>query len=819
MSVDNTRNGGGLVGENGGTLLACYSTGLVNTSRKAGGLAGSNKASGTVRICYTTCRVWDNTSDRVGGFFGENTNNATASFRDNYWQGRQGYTDESVGEGSDNGILRRFAPYIQNPTGYSGIYATWDDEDVDGDGVADAPWNFGESDQYPVLKVDFNGDNTATWQEFGEQRLRESLARDWAQRHGVSEDDISYTWTDFMEAKANGRQPILPDFSYTGYHYFSKPVPDVMHTVYNVTDYGAIANDNVSDQPAIRAAIAAAEANGSGIVFFPAGEFWVNTDTDDGEPIYIRSSNIVLRGSGSRGVGATIIRQVNDLPEERPNWPWTVPYLFQFKPLPDESSISLSDENSIPLGDEITADAARETFWLTLSSTSSLSVGQRITVNTRDAGGLEFLHPYTPVVDAWKIKNRLSIAEKHTIAEIQGNRIRLSEPLHVLRVDADDHDWLVTVQSNYLEEVGVEDISFHGSWLINFEHHKEGAKALHNSGWSSLAFFSCFNSWMRRVSFVNFNRSFKIENCGAFSAYHVTIAGNKGHFSSRITDNSYGVWNGLMEDLASQHHGLNVMGKSTGIVYWRADKNIDAHASMPYANLFDLVYGSNLSGHGGHNTNYPNHLRHFVLWNFKHGEWSSTPSYNFWPLNDWSGKNIVKPIIVGFHGQETNFTESSLEILESNGSAVEPESLFEAQLELRQGSVSSYLNDLRTEWEMLRNTPLTVPTILFTKIDVSTVVSRRTIDLDDYIIRLHTIEPDEVLFNASSSDEDVATVSTSGSRNNVLTITATNRSDDYEEFSPHIRIRTCQITVVAVAWGKGPIVSHTFTVKTAEIVP
>ena len=31
-------------------------------------------------------------------------------------------------------------------------------------------WDFGTSGQYPALKVDFDGDGTATWQEFGNQR-------------------------------------------------------------------------------------------------------------------------------------------------------------------------------------------------------------------------------------------------------------------------------------------------------------------------------------------------------------------------------------------------------------------------------------------------------------------------------------------------------------------------------------------------------------------------------------------------------------------------------------------------------------------------
>ena len=40
---------------------------------------------------------------------------------------------------------------LQAPTGYTGIYKDWN-VDIDGDGRADDPWDFGTSTQYPVLK-------------------------------------------------------------------------------------------------------------------------------------------------------------------------------------------------------------------------------------------------------------------------------------------------------------------------------------------------------------------------------------------------------------------------------------------------------------------------------------------------------------------------------------------------------------------------------------------------------------------------------------------------------------------------------------------
>ena len=40
---------------------------------------------------------------------------------------------------------------------------------IDGVSGGDDPWDFGLFRQYPALKVDFNNDGTASWQEFGPQ--------------------------------------------------------------------------------------------------------------------------------------------------------------------------------------------------------------------------------------------------------------------------------------------------------------------------------------------------------------------------------------------------------------------------------------------------------------------------------------------------------------------------------------------------------------------------------------------------------------------------------------------------------------------------
>ena len=73
----------------------------------------------------------------------------------------------------------------------------------------------------------------------------------------------------------------------------------------------------------------------------------------------------------------------------------------------------------------------------------------------------------------------------------------------------------------------------------------------------------------------------------------------------------------------------------------------------------------------------------------------------------WQGYlRFLHPIVIGFHGNPASFNDSSLEAFESNGTAVEPASLFEAQLEFRLQAIPNWMNVLRWEWQTLRNTPL-----------------------------------------------------------------------------------------------------------------
>ncbi len=158
---------GGLVGTNGGMyakgsgrIIACYARNAVNGKGDVGGLVGENYAS--ISTSYSTGEVVKHGGEHsgpVGGLVGRNelnNNDSTVyySVTDSYWDSNE--TTQTFGVGSDSGETNTLPGHttmeLQTPAGYTGIYENWDDVDVDGDDIADDPWDFGMTDEYPVLE-------------------------------------------------------------------------------------------------------------------------------------------------------------------------------------------------------------------------------------------------------------------------------------------------------------------------------------------------------------------------------------------------------------------------------------------------------------------------------------------------------------------------------------------------------------------------------------------------------------------------------------------------------------------------------------------
>ena len=136
--ADNT---GGLVGSNaGGSIKASYATGPVSSAgQRAGGLAGSN--GGSITASYATGAATADGGD-PGGLVGRYRTGAVTGA---YWD------TQASGQASSPAGSGKTTAELQQPTGYTGIYADWN-LDLDLDGNGEDPWEFGSASQYPVLK-------------------------------------------------------------------------------------------------------------------------------------------------------------------------------------------------------------------------------------------------------------------------------------------------------------------------------------------------------------------------------------------------------------------------------------------------------------------------------------------------------------------------------------------------------------------------------------------------------------------------------------------------------------------------------------------
>ena len=479
---------------------------------------------------------------------------------------------------------------------------------------------------------------------------------------------VTPLWQDFIEAKKKGTTAILPDFSYAGYHFSEKTIPDVSGKErFIVTDYGAMPNDDKSDEDGIQAAIHAAEKNNSGVVFFPPGKYLLVADTNQRKQIKISQSNIVLKGSGS-GADGTEIYQANM---------WLNNRLIIFKPIENKSEKLAT----------VVKDATRESFWVEVNTASSLKAGQDIVLRHKSE---EYTRQYFAPLQLKPVWTRLfgdkggmSITEIHTIEKIDGNKVKFKNPLHLDVTMVKTATWDLFTYT-FIEECGVEDILFTSNWKTypeEFIHHKN---AIHDYAYEAVGMEFVKNSWVRNCEFHDLNEGLFIRSGYQVSVLNTHFRGKKGHASVHART-GYGVLIKNCSFNGAQHHGAGTGYSAAGTVITQCtlgkDQNFDIHSGQPYATLFDNIDGGIFSNLGGPEPGHPHHGKYLVLWNFHHKS-SKDQHYNFWDMSRRRNYTVAQPILAGFQS-DTKVDFENTGVNETQGKTVWPESLFEAQLQLR----------------------------------------------------------------------------------------------------------------------------------------
>ena len=151
-AVSGAQYTGGLAGYSTGSVAASYSHASVSGSASVGGLLGQQTGS-SVGYSYSTGAV-SGTGANVSGLIG--TSSSSPTITASYWD------TQTSNRASSNGGSGQTTSALKTPTGYTGIYSTWS-ANLDGVAGNDDPWDFGTSSDYPTLvyhlTVDYDEDN------------------------------------------------------------------------------------------------------------------------------------------------------------------------------------------------------------------------------------------------------------------------------------------------------------------------------------------------------------------------------------------------------------------------------------------------------------------------------------------------------------------------------------------------------------------------------------------------------------------------------------------------------------------------------------
>lgn len=563
-------------------------------------------------------------------------------------------------------------------------------------------------------------------------------------------------WKKFMmQADDN----VLLDFSYAGYMHGEVAPPDVMidfdtpladasgnkyyngyitggaqgsaiYKVYNIEDYGANGNDEVSDRPALikilKEAMGCKEKtdedggktlryhiggdNANAIIYFPVGKYILRggDDAETVETLRLTMGNIIFKGAGRN---KTTIEMAVKNNATDPSKMWSTPNLIEFKHNSD-----LKEPTAV------TGDAEKGTFSIEVASTSGIKAGDWVCVSLKNndpALVAEELAPHSLSSNWTELKdNGVQIYDYHQVKHISGNTLTFYEPI-MRKIEA-KWEWKVNQYPHY-ENVGVEDLTFLGHSKDDFRHH---GSADDDGAFKPIQMIRLTNSWMRRVNFESVSEAHSFVSCANVSAYDIEISGNRGHsairsqassrvFIGKVYDHSNGYiavnsgGNQLGERMegAGQYHGCGVSKQSMGAVIWNVrwgdDSCFESHATQPRATLIDRCQGGFVAWREGGDINQlPNHLNDLTIWNMQATKVVYDAGWNgkwiWWDDNNQWWKNLP-PVIVGWSGETVSFdtSENQIKYFESLNAPVSPNSLYEAQLKLRLGYVPAWLNALK----------------------------------------------------------------------------------------------------------------------------
>ena len=554
-----------------------------------------------------------------------------------------------------------------------------------------------------------------------------------------------------------GENNVLPDYSYAGYNHGESAPQGAFSLGYQVINVKErMTAKNMTAREALISILQEKgmtkvngtnklNANAKIVIYFPAGDYVLHNDDDNtrdeskqkdavdsknnnvSSGIEIYGGNFVIKGDGPDKT--RLIMETPNLPTSISNLS-SSPILLAIK-----HTNGPNNAGNSPKLASVTENAKRGDFTVKVSGTTGISSGQWVQLRLRSGDRELVKKEIGPIAlnENWAIAKApisinqssddlygVKITEFHQVKSAANGKITFYEPImHDIDIKYNDTEGWEIRTYKYLENVGIEDLSFVGNALDGYAHHGEGHAEQAKVGWQydgaykPLLLQRVVNSWVRNVHFESVSEALTFAESANSSAYDIRISGKRGHSAVRSQGSSR-VFIGKVRDESAgndvygkscqgQFHGCGVSKPSVGTVLWNVtwgnDACFESHATQPRATLIDNCSGGLVYYRaGGDENEVPNHLGDLTLWNLDvTGTDSHASNFAWWSDSDTWWK-IFPPIVVGTHGMNVKFPgkgQQQVTYEESTGMKVSPESLYEAQLRERLGYVPGWLNALK----------------------------------------------------------------------------------------------------------------------------
>ena len=554
-----------------------------------------------------------------------------------------------------------------------------------------------------------------------------------------------------------GENNVLPDYSYAGYNHGESAPQGAFSLGYQVINVKErMTAKNMTAREALISILQEKgmtkvngtnklNANAKIVIYFPAGDYVLHNDDDNtrdeskqkdavdsknnnvSSGIEIYGGNFVIKGDGPDKT--RLIMETPNLPTSISNLS-SSPILLAIK-----HTNGPNNAGNSPKLASVTENAKRGDFTVKVSGTTGISSGQWVQLRLRSGDRELVKKEIGPIAlnENWAIAKApisinqssddlygVKITEFHQVKSAANGKITFYEPImHDIDIKYNDTEGWEIRTYKYLENVGIEDLSFVGNALDGYAHHGEGHAEQAKVGWQydgaykPLLLQRVVNSWVRNVHFESVSEALTFAESANSSAYDIRISGKRGHSAVRSQGSSR-VFIGKVRDESAgndvygkscqgQFHGCGVSKPSVGTVLWNVtwgnDACFESHATQPRATLIDNCSGGLVYYRaGGDENEVPNHLGDLTLWNLNvTGTDSHASNFAWWSDSDTWWK-IFPPIVVGTHGMNVKFPgkeQQQVTYEESTGMKVSPKSLYEAQLRERLGYVPGWLNALK----------------------------------------------------------------------------------------------------------------------------